>query len=286
MRRWMVAAVAVGAVLIGTASCAAPAQLTWVKATFVAPTVGACYGKQPETNWSRHTNPAVDCSTSHFTETAYVGDLPTGLATQASPPPGDTSEVFDTCRQEASDYLGADIRRATVMVRWVLPSAVDWTLGARWYRCDLVQFADFTDTTSYVARTSGLKGTLTNQGGPSALRCLTYRDLDHDDHVDRLTLVACASTHNAEYAGFALAPGDDYPDSDTAMDRVGTSCDAVISRYVGAARPEAFLGYIWFVPGRDYWDLGDRSVYCFIAGFDDHSWKGSLQGLGTKKFPN
>lgn len=285
MRRWFLVALAAGATLLGAAACAPPpADLRWVKATFIAPVVGACYAKPPESTWSRHTNPAVDCATEHYTETAYVGDLPADLNDRVVPPREQPTDEFNTCNEEATNYLGADYRMSNLLIRWVVPSSVDWTLGARWYRCDLVAFDDFVDITSYVTRTEPAKDSLTNIGSSATLQCLTFTDSDNDDSVDEMKGVPCSTSHNAEYAGFTLALGNAYPEGD-AMDKVGDACDRVVSKYVGAARREDFLGYIWFIPGRDYWAKGDRSVYCFVAGFDKHTWKGSIKGLGTKKFP-
>jgi len=264
------------------AGCAKPgAAATWVKASFVAPKVGDCYNQRPSDQWSRLTNVPQACTASHYQETAYVGALPP-VKSGGTTPPVTSADEYAQCQVEAGKYLGGDVHDARVTVHVTMPSNRDWELGARWFRCDLTTYTDFDERTDAVSASVPLRDGMTGEG-PAALRCIDTPDTENDT-ITSMPIVECTESHNAEFAGYSLAPDGDYPE-DEAMQKLGDSCERLIDEYIGAFRNEKFLGYIWYIPSRSEWGLGDRTVSCFVAGFDGHHWSTSLKNLGNKPFP-
>jgi hypothetical protein len=284
MRRWLMiltSGLAAAAALSLSACGTAAPPATWVKATFVAPKVGDCYNHRPTEQWSRLTDLPQACSSSHYYETAYVGNF-AGAKASATLPPKASADEYSQCQVESGKYLGGDVHDARVTLHVTMPSDRDWELGARWFRCDLTTFTDFDSRPDATSNTEALKDGMVGDK-PARMQCINTPDADNDT-ITSMPLVKCSESHNAEFVGYSLAAEGDYP-ADEALNKLGDSCLDLIDGYIGAIRKEGFLGWIWYIPTRGEWRLGDRTVSCFVVGIDGHHWTGSIEGLGSKPFP-
>lgn len=84
-------------------------------------------------------------------------------------------------------------------------------------------------------------------------------------------VVPCGDRHDAEaYAVFTLDPGlgDAYPGVDR-ISRIATDkCASYADDYLGDEPMPDTVDIYYYMPPRDGWDHGDRSVTCFFGGTD------------------
>ncbi|WP_187283188.1 DUF4190 domain-containing protein [Streptomyces sp. t39] len=77
----------------------------------------------------------------------------------------------------------------------------------------------------------------------------------------------CAEPHDAEVTGsYRLDEADGYPASDAADAAMEKRCNGISDAYVPdpSALPSHVANY-YFLPTRESWDLGDRTVTCALA---------------------
>jgi hypothetical protein len=260
------------------------------KAVTPVPKVGACYGQRLDTTWYGDFSDAVDCSTSHQTETVFVGSFTGTEAGRSTPPLAGTparADAYGQCQKAASDYLGDDWHIAMAVLGLVLPDDKAWTGGARWFRCDMVQFSD----SKYESvRTNGsVKGGL--QGSrPLAVTCLSLTD-DGKNSVTGWKDAPCDQPHNGEYAGLYTASARAWPDKDPAQKLASSGCEGVVAHFLGFSgnQPTSnYVGWTYDTFDQDQWNLGDRTVRCYVLAFNGNSINGakvvgSMRGIRDGK---
>jgi hypothetical protein len=296
MRRRAAVALAIGATLT-LSGCGRPAgvdgDLTngWAplpKATTPTPVVGACYPTEYNETWYGDFSGAVDCAkASHQIETVWVGTF-TGPDAQRSAPPLAGSPArrtaYEQCQQAGSDYLGGGWQGAKVDLGLVLPDDKAWTGGARWYRCDLIQFKDSSFDTVNTDGTAkdGLRG-----AKPLGITCLLVTD-DGKGAVTKTEDIDCARPHNGEFVGLYTAPDTPWPADAHARGKLASNgCEALVAHYLGFPGNQALSRYVgWMSTGfyEEQWKLGDRTERCFALAFGGRSVNGvrivgSVQGL-------
>jgi hypothetical protein len=226
----------------------------------------------------------VNCAETHYVETAYVGEF-TGADAQRSSPPAVGSPAlpatYAQCQKGATDYLGGDWHNGLLWLGLVVPSDNAWRGGARWFRCDLVHYADPFDES--IVDKGVLKGDL---AGPrtSAYGCLTTTE-NKDQTILTATPADCASPHQAEFAGLYTAPDVPYPTDAAARKKMGESgCEIVVASFLGYSSPSQWrnqaVGLWWHGFSEDQWKLGDRTTQCFAYAFTkSHRLIGSVKGI-------
>jgi hypothetical protein len=223
-----------------------------------------------------------DCRERHVAE-ALTGDA---AAADAYRPPRDRASpaqiaAADECGRRATAFLGAPWRTGQVRVQPVLPGPAGWSAGARWFRCDLAQAGVGTDRV--VSRTGSLRGALTG-AAPLALRC--FNPTVSGDRIRAMAAVDCAGPHHAEFAGLWDAPDGDFagPTTDDAM---AAGCRSAIADYTGVpddADLRFRVGWLGFAPTRPQWEMGVRSVQCFLW-LQNKTMTGSYRNAGPAKLP-
>lgn len=252
------------------------------------PTAPACYDvsdQEPDTigKW-----PApVDCTRPHTVETVYLGQFSGTEASRTAPPPSGGAErraAYEQCGREVKTYLGGDWRSGRLKLSLVLPSDLHWEAGARWFRCDLVEFKDYEDFGVAVSRTASVKNGL---AGENALALGCVKVAANGDEIDRLDLVACASPHEGEFAGVYDHPEGEYPTDKAAREQADKNgCRQVIAAYAGVpydGNLQYRTGVVTIAFSKAAWELGNRGVRCYL--WAPKAVSGSLKGAGTGGLP-
>ncbi|MGC1211074.1 MAG: septum formation family protein [Micromonospora sp.] len=294
MRRWWTAA-AVGAVaVLALAGCGAPGgadgNLTddWPgfgPAKGFVPENGACHTTVQDVGYLSGYNP-VGCTEPHRAETLYVGTLTGADAGRGAPPRAGSNGMRTAraeCDRQVSKAVGADWRSGRVMVSVVFPSALAWTGGARWFRCDAAEVASLDDI-SVIAREASLKNAL-KPGSPLAHGCFNPK-VSKDD-IEEMRPVACSAKHHAEFVGVYQAPDITYAEFQRTSLRVHKACRGLIAKYVKVPNNSDMqyrAGTIIYHPFEQEWKDGNRGVQCFLW-LDDRTFTRSLKGAGTKGLP-
>ncbi|MEV0004852.1 septum formation family protein [Micromonospora sp. NPDC050980] len=294
MRRWW-AAVAAGAVtVLALGGCRAPAgvdrDLTDEWPAFAAPVgfvpeAGVCHPTVADVGYLSGYQP-VDCATTHRVETLHVGTL-TGPDSGRSAPPRAGSAGVRTanaeCARRVTGAVGADWRSGRLQLSVVFPSALAWSGGARWYRCDVAEI-DGLDEGNVTARTGSLRGAL-KPGSPLALACFNPKLTK--DEVQAMRPVACTSRHHAEFVGIWQAPDISYAEFDRTSLRAHKACRGLIAKYAKAPDDGTMqyrAGTIIYHPFEQRWRDGDRGVQCFLW-ISDRTLTRSVRGAGAKALP-
>jgi hypothetical protein len=112
--------------------------------------------------------------------------------------------------------------------------------------------------------------------------CLFRAPSPNGDEASRHTFaVGCAEPHQGEvFHRFDLTvpPGDPYPGDAEASRRAAEGCDAAFATFVGIPRDASRLGYLYYFPSADTWDVGERGVMCIVHGDPDELFRASLAG--------
>ncbi|WP_406106077.1 septum formation family protein [Micromonospora globbae] len=226
----------------------------------------------------------IDCAEPHRVETVHVGAFPA----RPAPPANDSADLrgaFADCDARASGYVGDDWRAGRLRLSVAVPSAVGWSSGSRWYRCDLAEVNSVEAAAVVVTRTGSLRDALK---GPSPLRlgCQQTRS-GRGGGVQTLVPVDCASRHDAEFVGVWRAPEGAYPTRQADWLPLYTGCRSVLSRYVGVPDDDELRfrsGVVVRPPGAGRWRAGDRGVRCYLW-LSHRTVTGSLKGAGQAGLP-
>lgn len=240
------------------------------------PVVGVCYPGQyvyPGRSvrvWTGFAFNTVDCSTTHYSETVFIGSFAGADAQRSTTPDIDSPAMvgpYGQCGKAASDYLGGDLHTGLVWLQMEVPTNAAWRGGARWFRCDLVHLADALGK-SWVDHGS-LRGDL---AGPRTAGYGCLATTEESGKITNAQPVDCALPHAAEFAGLFTAPDVPFPDDQTAWQQMlDTGCDRVVAGFLGFANvsqsPNPAVGSWGRGWTRDQWTLGDRTTQCFAYAF-------------------
>lgn len=294
--RWR-AALAIGATtLLPLAGCALPdgvdGDLTdeWgalaEPAGFV-PVVGTCHAEAYRNEGTLDAYQPVECAGEHVTEIVHVGEFSGDVTSPPEPASDQWRDAFGECEDGAADYLGADYRYARLWLGVVVPSPKAWNGGARWFRCDVLEFDDviLPDAT----RTGSLAGALADESGDLRLGCFEVVTAENDTQIERMDGVGCDEPHHAEFVGVWLAPDGDYLDGDDPdlADQVHEGCREVVAEFVDVPVDGDLpfrTGTIADWVDEEDWNNGDRGFRCYLWLNGDEINE-SLRGDGPDALP-
>ncbi len=260
----------------------------FAKATTPVPVAGACYPTAFNETWFGDFSAAVDCvKNPHEIETVYVGSFSGADADRSGPPLAGSAarrSAYDQCRKAGSDYLGGPWQGAKIDLGLVLPDDKAWTGGARWYRCDAIQYLDSNYDT--VSKNGSVKDGLRG-AKPLAVTCLVVTD-DGKSTITKTEDIGCDKPHNGEFIGLYTAPDKPWPADKNARSTIAqTGCEKMLGQFLGYGDSKPFSNYVGWWPGgfaEEQWNLGDRTERCFALAFNGHSVNGarvvgSMRGL-------
>lgn len=292
-RRWFLVAASMLTGVLTLAGCGKPAGVdgdltnNWpamAEAKAAVPDPGVCYDVEYDLTWTSGAFNPVDCAKTHHTETTFVGEFTGADASRTSAPLAGSSgrkTAFQQCMKETNDYLGADYHAASVFMGLVLPSSKAWKGGARWFRCDVVQYQDPDNdievTTGSVK--DGLKG-----DAPLAFPCVNVIEHGTQYIGDQTPPVPCTGSHSAEFVGLFTAPDTSWnSDSQARLDIGEKGCLEKLYDYVGSRNPSRYIGWIWGQFNQEKWEMGDRTIRCWAyAENSSHKFGASVKGIGSK----
>jgi hypothetical protein len=256
-------------------------------AVIPTPEAGACYSITTDNPASVTKWPApVECTAAHTVETVYVGQFTGDEAKESSAPstgsPG-RRRAYEACATEAKTFLGEDWRTGRLELSVVLPIALHWQGGARWFRCDMMEYKDLDDY-EVVSRTASLKGGLSGDR-PVGLGCIAVTTTNN--RIDKMTPVSCTSPHNGEFAGVYDLPDGPYPtDREAASKARLDGCAPVIAAFAGVPNDADLsfrTGWISSPFTEIEWGLGNRGVRCYAH--KSSNLTKSIKGVGPSGLP-
>jgi len=297
--------------LLGATGCApAPAVgdgtlgVTWAvlpTPAVPAPQVGECTAR-PATEtvsnvgwdmavFAESPAPTVACTAEHITETFFVGTFAADANSDAAGRPRLGSPLFraayESCAQQADEFLGADFHTARVAVRPVMPTERQWAGQARWYRCEAMELVNANGRIN--PRTASLKDGLRGDR-PLAITCGDETLSEDQKYIENITYIDCASPHDIELTGIYQAPDMDYPGDARVQTAALDACYGVGATYLGLTRAalDAVGGIRWLFWGgsSDLWSVGDRSHRCYMGEFPRRKLAGSIKGRTPGTFPH
>jgi Septum formation len=306
--RGVAVVVAVAAVL-GLAACTTPPEVgdgslgvTWAALPTPAvptPKAGECTGgpdSMTAVSWDlpvfgRSPVPTMDCSAPHVTETFYVGTFAADANTDAATRPKLGTPLFraayETCVQQANEFLGGDFHGARVAVRPVMPTDRQWSGNARWFRCEAIEVVNANG--GIKARTSSLRDGLRGDR-PVAITCGDESLSQDQKYVENITYVDCAAPHDVELTGIYVAPDEEYPGDEQVQAAALDACYGIGAAYLGLTRSalDGVGGVRWLFWGgsSDLWSVGDRSHRCFMGEYPRSKLAGSIKGRRPGSFPH
>lgn len=246
-----------------------------------------CYNQQTEdpsevAKW----NAPVPCTEAHTVETVRVGTFAGADAERTTPPLSAGPErrrAYEDCSAYAKTFLGDDWRVGRLDLFLVLPSELNWDAGARWYRCDLMEYGDLKDM-PVVTRTATLGGGLA-AGSDLRLTCATVSGTG--DSVDRVMPAPCGTPHNGEFAGVYDRPDGAYSADPTARSKSNLDgCRPVVAAFTGLANDgdlQYRTGQVASSFSKAAWELGNRGVRCYV--WIPRTVSSSIKGAGPGGLP-
>jgi hypothetical protein len=200
----------------------------------------------------------------------------------------DLSEAYATCDAASTAFLGGDRHIGRVRLRVLPPSGEQWSAGARFFHCDLIEANTLDNDAEMIEREGSLKAALSGDK-PLAEGCSAWPEKPADlRSVHGLLPTPCTSPHQLEFAGVAVTGPRAYPDTTDLMRVVfGADCAEVVAKYVGMSRSQLAnhrqIRSIWWPADRESWDNGDRSARCYVTTSDNRTLTKSLKGVGNVK---
>jgi Septum formation len=295
VRQWMV--VATGAVTLLLAGCTLPdgvdGELTdgWSamgEPVGFVPVAGTCHAEEYQDESTLEGYNPIGCAEEHVTEIVHVGEFGEAASGRTTPPePGsdEWKDAFNGCQDAAADYLGADYRFARLWLGVVVPSSSAWEGGARWFRCDVLQYEGqiLFDAT----RTGSLAGALADESSELRLTCFEVDAVEND--IERMEPAGCDDAHQAEFVGVWQAPDGEYlsgEDTET-FEQVHTGCRETVAEYVDLPVDgdlEFRTGTIADWMDETDWNNGDRGFRCYLW-LNGEELTESLRGAGPDAMP-
>jgi len=230
-------------------------------------------------------DPPLPCDEQHRWEAVAIGRITGSIGKAPNPPILDAptlARLVPACAAPTRAYLGGDWRRARIDLEVMLPDAMAWSGGARWYAC----VAGETRSTGFlngVERTSSLRHLL---AGRSSLNFSCVDWIFHRHSESNIEPTTCSKPHSGEFAGYFTLSGTAYP-SAARIDKISdVGCKYVVARYVGVSSPSDLsytIGWVWTDLPEEQWDNGTHFVRCFAAAYaGSHRFHSTVKGIGPR----
>lgn len=115
--------------------------------------------------------------------------------------------------------------------------------------------------------------------------CVQDNTLRDKGQVETVDVVPCSQPHDEEV--FAIVPlgGQSLPASAEVERLADQGCGARFRAYVGVALRGSRLDFGWWLPTKDAWASGDRTVVCTLESPDGSRLVGSMRNTGTSTAP-
>jgi len=266
----------------GWAAAPAPSGFT--------PVAGTCHLGNFAPVGTRVAYDEVDCALRHRTETVYVGTFPSPAADAAVPPIAGSAgarDAYRTCDLRTIEYVGAQWRDARLWIGVTQPSAVAWSGGARWFRCDVLEVSSIENDGGLVQRTGTLQDALQEPASPLLLTCYAVQT-GSTGAIATMPPTSCRAKHNAEYVGIWYASATAaFPKSDAQWAAFHDGCRHMVASYVAVPDDgdlQYRAGVVSLPPGLTEWNQGDRGVRCYLW-LDDTTLTATLKGKGAAALP-
>jgi hypothetical protein len=294
--RGLVSTLVTVALTVGSAGCAGRPPGTdgelvngWpvpASPAFVVPVAGTCYTS--ETTDVDVLEPLVtkrgSCDEPHATETVYAGAFKSPVADQSIPPRNaELTAAWAECERGAVDYLGDDWHHARADMRIFVPTSAQWSGGARFFRCDIVEVKS--EMGVIVQRSTSAKDGLRG-ARPLGKACAVLIGETKDGAYDDTKAVPCTETHRLEYTGFIIAAEGPYPTDADAFDRAyDDGCQKTTAQYLGMTvaqlRAHQQVSWTWWGVNERHWAFGDRSTRCYVWLPPVPDVRRSVKGMGN-----
>ena len=224
------------------------------------PRVGDCHAlTQRDVLGSADTQPAVECTDQHTSETVHVGTFAPAAAGKPLALTSDAANrvAAQRCRARAASYLGTDPDRlwlTRVEVFWFVPTADEVDAGADWLRCDVVVL-EREERLMPLPRT--MKGALSQPDGLERFGlCGTARPGAKD-----FVRVVCSEPHSWQaISTIGVGGGKRYPGTEAVRDAGEEACQDEARAAQGNALQ---YDYGWEWPTESQWEAGQRHGYCW-----------------------
>lgn len=195
------------------------------------------------------------CRRQHTAQTFLVGrlDLVQGGHRLAVDSPAVQARPAGRCHARLARHLGADPRQLRLTMAqavWFTPSIGDATVGADWFRCDVVVVAASGELLPLPRRTAGM-------GTPDRIAmCATA-----EPGTSGFTRVVCSRRHSWRAVSTVDLAGRGVPGPQTAAARMEGPC-----RAAARARAGDPLDFEWAQesPTRAQWEAGQRYGICWV----------------------
>ncbi|WP_432971601.1 septum formation family protein [Dactylosporangium sp. CA-233914] len=296
--------VTVGALVLATAACQAPAGTDGDLAddwrplpspAFEVPDVGQCFDGQARFSFDPRFYRAtpVACERRHALEVVLVGTVDGEAAAAAAPPePGSAGyqAAYAACGKAADEYVGGDWHDGLLGIDVQLPTKTPWGGGQRTYVCTVYGSATAYGTMAF--RTGSLKGAMAG-AAPSAMHCLDVVAEQRADgwyqHLSAMTPIDCAKPHGAEYTGSVIVPGTTLPVGDKLETMMIDACWAKVAAFLGLTQSQlssrSDIHITWDGMSQNQWQSGDHHQRCFAMVPYQRKVHASLKGLGKTALP-
>lgn len=296
MRRGSVASVVLVAVSLLVAGCSMPAGVDrklvddWPQlpeAKVFVPAARVCYFYTSSVDDRAAKFPPTDCTNLHNVETVSVGAFSGADGDRDTVPPDGhpaRRRAYEDCTQAANAFLGGDWRTGRLRLEAIVPKSAQWSAGARWYRCDLIEL----NNTSRVrqGRTNTLQGALTGNS-TVGIGCVQV-SVNADSTVSAVTSVECSAPHNAEFAGIFEHPDGPYPSDEEVHNQFRGGCMAVVAAYAGVPNDANLVyrtgRYYWPMFAKREWLEGNRGTRCYLIDIN-RTFTSSLKRVGPAGLP-
>ncbi|MBB5871550.1 hypothetical protein F4553_004929 [Allocatelliglobosispora scoriae] len=264
---------------VGNEWAALPAAVAYL------PKAGDCYRSSWLEQDARRDDNVVPCDSTHFAETAFVGEF-TGAAARLTSPPSLSSKdpaaiaaqatAFAECDKQATAYLGRSWYSLDTYIDIALPTNSAWSAGVHWYRCDLGQYPFNSSSNSAASRSKSLKAE------PATPVCVNMKN-------DKWPIVSCTAKHNTEFVGgFAFTPAQaPTAGTDASWAPIHSRCMKLVAGYIGVSLDRArsqWTDYAYSTYSKTHWDKGRRIMRCFVY-IRNSSMTKSAKGTGGKGVP-
>lgn len=202
----------------------------------------------------------VRCRRPHTVFTFYVGRIPARAAEDALSSADENVEnaADRICKSRFNDFVGGtggDRRLSMLTPTYFLPSTEQFTIGARWVRCDIYAYA----TPDRLLR---LPTPMKNALERPRVRDAVQRCSPVSPSAANFGHVACQRPHH--WRAVAIRPlgkpREDYPGPRTVQNRAQDRCEAPVRSYLDT---QGAFSYGFEVPRRKAWSEGDRIGLCW-----------------------
>lgn len=248
-----------GLITIAVTTALAASGLTMPVSASAAVVIGSCYDYSLATIGKvASAAPVIGCESPHTAETWHVGTVDAAFGAPSKSTQARRLAAGRPCTLTAmNSYLGMTGRSLPSRYRTVVlfPTDDQWDAGERWVRCDVVLQSGL-----QLQKTAGTAAAFVASTSAGALNFCT----PSTPSAQNTAAVQCANpTKNwikvldKELGG----PSSRFPGTSSVLRRSAVICQKIAKKYDGGV---TYPGWWRINPTQHGWNLGKRSVQCFV----------------------